>query len=201
MFWKKNNNNTSNETENIDYTQKVETLKEQFITELDTIKSVSKSDISNWVGYLNSIGVTPVGEEQRAEAKTKGLTIPKTAFPSEYRAALVVLKKKTKNTVVMLHRDIKAADELSAEFELEEFTDKYLKKMVKKELKRYIELSRPKVSVTDIFANASKSMNKYSPKEVGDKSYSIKCKTCGAARLEEDQYDVCFYCGTPLFKK
>jgi len=166
MFWKKNNN-TSNETENIDYTQKVETLKEQFITELDTIKSVSKSDISNWVGYLNSIGVTPVGEEQRAEAKTKGLTIPKTAFPSEYRAALVVLKKKTKNTVVMLHSDIQAADELSAEFELEEFTDKYLKKMVKKELKRYIELSRPKVSVTDIFANASTSINKFAPKEVG----------------------------------
>ena len=73
--------------------------------------------------------------------------------------------------------------------------------MVKKELTKYLDLNKPSTSVADIFANASTSINRFSPKKVGDKSYSIKCKTCGAARLEENQNDKCFYCGTPLFKK
>jgi len=151
--------------------------------------------------YLNRLKINPIGEEERAQAKRKGLDIPAIAFPFEYRAALVVFKKRIKEIVVVLKHDIEIIDNRIAQSELEDFTDKYLKKLIKKELKKYINLSKPKVSVSDIFANASTSINKFAPKEVGDKSYSIKCKTCGAARLEEDQYDDCFYCGTPLFKK
>jgi len=196
MLWK-----TNDKKKDIDYRNKIAILKKQFIEELDTIKSLSQADIKSWHNYLNSVLIIPVGEAQRKQAKAKGLNIPKTAFPSEYRAALVLLKKKTKAIIKVLSSDILAADDVIAQDKLEDFINKYLKKMVKKELKHYIDLSKPMVSVSNIFENASKSLNKYAPKEVGDKSYSIKCKTCGAARLEEDQYDECFYCGTPLFKK
>lgn len=198
MFW---NTKKSEESEYIDYSQKIIDLKEQYIDGLQTIKSVAQSDIESWKNYLNEVGVTPVGEGIRSQAKDKGLNIPTIAFPSEYRAVLVIFKEKAKTTVKGLKEEIEAAQKEIAKHELEDFTDKYLNKIVKKELKRYLELAKPKVSVADIFANASTSLNKFSPKEVGDKSYSIKCKTCGAARLEEDQYEECFYCGTPLFKK
>ena len=198
MFWKTKDNTKD---EKIDYRQKIVDLKEQFHEELDTLRLVAQSDIPSWHDYLKTIAVTPIGDIQRDEAKAKGIDIPKVAFPSEYRAALVIFKKKIRDIVVALKSKILAVEDDIAENDLEDFTDKYLKKLVKKELKRYIEKNKPNVSVANIFANASTSINKFSPKEVGDKSYSIKCKTCGAVRLEEDQYDDCFYCGTPLFKK
>jgi len=198
MFW---NSKKDSEEKNINYSQKIIDLKEHFIEELKTLKTKARSDIETWNAYIQKIGVEPIGIEQRNQAKVEGFKIPGIAFPSEYRAALVVLKKTTKATVASLGDEIKAAKKIIEEDELEDFVDHYLQKMVKKELTKYLDLNKPSTSVADIFANASTSINKFSPKKVGDKSYSIKCKTCGAARLEENQNDKCFYCGTPLFKK
>ena len=185
----------------IDYYQKIRDVKEQLFQELKEIKSISQSTIGDWHQYIETIGVIPIGEQQRIAAKDRGLSVPEIAFPSEYRAALVILKNKVKYTTSILENQIREANNDMALDELEDFTKKHLKKIVKRELKKYLELHKPKISVGDIFANAAKSHNKYAPQKVGDTSYSIKCKTCGAARLEEEQYGDCLYCGTPLFKK
>lgn len=51
----------------------------------------------------------------------------------------------------------------------------------------------------DIFKNASVGTKKYSSGFQSAKQHTIKCKNCGAPRLEEMQYDSCLFCGSKLF--
>ncbi|TPN86316.1 zinc ribbon domain-containing protein [Aquimarina algicola] len=196
MFW----NTPEEDNDHYEsYKQKVIQLKTKFHEEIDYIRSVAQTTVANWHEYLKTVEVTPVGETQRKQAQDTGLPVPKIAFPSEYRAVLVILDIKMQHLVDDLANEMRKANANKTLDLLEEFVSEYLDRMIVDELKRYLDASKPKISVSDIFANASTSLNKYSTKEVGDKSYSIKCSSCGAARLEEDQYDECFYCGTPLF--
>lgn len=157
------------------------------------------SNLTDWHAFLNELNINQVTSAQREAAKSTGLPIPKVAFPSEYRAVLELLKANTNPELKLLQEKVK--DDFDADDLLDEFVRRKYDSLIDDELGKYLEKSKPSVSVTDIFANASTSMNKYSvqEKDTGDKSYSLKCKTCGAARLEEDQYDNCFYCGSPLF--
>ncbi len=177
--------------------QKVRDFINLFTQELDEINIVANSNLERWHSFIEELGINPVTIERRNHAELTGLPIPKVAFPSEYRAVLYQLEYRTKRQVKVLQTEVE--DDFDADDVLDEFVRRKLNSLTKNELKKYLNASKPAVSVLDIFANASTSLNKYSVKETGDKSYSIKCNSCGASRLEEDQYDECFYCGTPLF--
>ena len=215
MFWKKNktsesnnSNSEKNSVEKDDSTEltkvlspvsKVKEFTSKFHSELESINKCAMSNLTDWHAYLNELIIAQVSNVQREAAKASGLPLPKVAFPSEYRAVLELLKTNTKPELHKLQQEVK--DDFDADDLLDEFVRRKFSSLIDDELGKYLEKSKPSVSVSDIFANASTSMNKYSvqEKDAGDKSYSIKCKTCGAARLEEDQYDSCFYCGSPLF--
>lgn len=64
----------------------------------------------------------------------------------------------------------------------------------------YYQKIKPFSGLGDIFKNASVGTAKYSTGLQKEKHMTIKCKNCGAPRLEEMQYDNCLFCGSKLFE-
>jgi len=64
----------------------------------------------------------------------------------------------------------------------------------------YYQKIKPFTGLGDIFKNASVGTAKYSTGFQKEKQLTIKCKNCGAPRLEETQYDNCLFCGSKLFE-
>lgn len=64
-----------------------------------------------------------------------------------------------------------------------------------------MEPEKKKPSLKDIFANAAKSTNKWSKDLKGAKAIMIRCKNCGVARDQINQYDKCAYCDSELFER
>jgi rRNA maturation endonuclease Nob1 len=52
----------------------------------------------------------------------------------------------------------------------------------------------------DIFKNAKTSTKNYSEGIGEARKSAIRCKNCGAPRLQEMQYDDCLFCGSELFE-
>lgn len=210
MFWKAKKSLPKNEkaqddssellSKKISPSETVNVFVEEFKTSLTKINELAKSNITDWHAYLKELDIATITIAQREKAKSSGLALPEIAFPAEYRNVLKRLKQDYKQQLKQLQKEVE--DDFDADDLLDEFVRRIYSSLIQDELGRYLNSTKPAVSISDIFANASPSINKYSVKkeDMGDKSYSIKCKTCGAARLEEDQYDDCFYCGTPLFK-
>ena len=71
---------------------------------------------------------------------------------------------------------------------------------IESKVKEYYQKIKPFSGMNDIFSNASTTMNKYSQGLQQEKHHTIKCKNCGAPRLEEMQYDNCLFCGSVLFE-
>ena len=65
---------------------------------------------------------------------------------------------------------------------------------------QYYQKIKPFGGLSDIFKNASSGTAKYSQGLKSEKQLTIKCKSCGAPRLEEMQYDTCLFCGSKLFE-
>lgn len=63
-----------------------------------------------------------------------------------------------------------------------------------------MEPEKKKSTLKDIFANAAKSANKYSDGLKDAKAIMIRCKNCGAAREQTNQYSKCAYCFSELFE-
>ncbi len=173
---------------------------EQHIAEFHVqLSSLQKKGLHNkdeWQSVLSNYKVTALTALELETIEKSGVPLTKSAYPVEFNRALtsfiqiaaqeteaLLLELKNSESVAMLHH---FKDELSS-----------IKQVT---LLSYIEQAKPKMNVSAIFQNAAPSLNQYSKYATTDKVESIKCKTCGAARLETDQYDVCFYCGTPLFE-
>jgi len=166
-----------------------------FNVDLRAAFEAALSNQSDWMEIKEKWKVENVGEQEINGFRKSGLPQPIGAFPIEFKLFLdkqvhFYLKKIKEETAFPKARAVMNA---LLDFEME------IRAAQETELSRFVQASKPKLSVADIFNNAAPSLNQYSKNTIADKSYSIKCKTCGAARLEEEQYDNCFYCGTPLF--
>ena len=67
-------------------------------------------------------------------------------------------------------------------------------------IKDYYQKIKPFSGMSDIFKNATGTINKYSTGLKGEKQYTIRCKNCAAPRLDTMQYDACLFCGSKLFE-
>ncbi|MDO5977332.1 hypothetical protein [Flavivirga spongiicola] len=170
---------------------------DQFNAKLKEINDTARSSHTKWRILLEQEGIEPSSEKDKQNARQSKQFNLAVAFPAEYRKVLQQLQKNTQSELESLQNRPTESSEASKL--LDSFNRFTLSDLVTIELQRYLGDIKPKVSMADVFANAAGSLNKYSAGDSGDKSYSVKCKTCGAARSEEEQYGDCFYCGTPLF--
>jgi hypothetical protein len=88
--------------------------------------------------------------------------------------------------------------ESDADWYWSDFNDR-LRDFIKEETDKYISQVKQKVGVSDIFANAFSGMNQFSQGLTESGTITKKCDSCGAPRLDTDQYDDCYFCGAPLF--
>ena len=107
------------------------------------------------------------------------------AFPIELRWAL--------EAIIQKHRNL-AADNQPLLDLVNGFS-------VEAELMRYQNKIKPFGGFNNIFKNAVSSTKNYSEGIGEARKTAHRCKSCGAPRLEEMQYDSCLFCGSELFEK
>lgn len=141
-----------------------------------------KGGDDNWNQFLNSYGVEPLPSNDKQALLNSEMKIAKGAFPIELRRVYekIISNHSTKG-------DPQLNDALSR-FDMET------------KVKEYYQKIKPFSGMSDIFGNASSSLHKYSAGMQKEKHHTMKCKNCGAPRLEEMQYDVCLFCGSKLFE-
>jgi hypothetical protein len=134
--------------------------------------SSPKGGSDEWNELVLNYGITPLSPDEKKLLLETGAKINKGAFPIELRRVYEKIKEKYSEH----------------EFDIES------------EIKNYDKKIKPSAALGSIFKNASDTSKKYSQGLKGEKHHTIKCKCCGASRLEEMQYDVCLYCGSKLFE-
>jgi len=141
-----------------------------------------KGGDDNWNKFLSSYDVTPLPTQDKQSLLNSEMKIAKGAFPIELRRVYekIIAKHSAKG-------DPELTDALNR-FDMES------------KVKEYYQKIKPFLGMSDIFGNASSSLYKYSAGMQKEKHHTMKCKNCGAPRLEEMQYDVCLFCGSKLFE-
>ena len=155
-----------------------ETLKD-FNRETDeafhTAWHAAKGGDAKWYQLMESYGAEPLTDKLKEELLNSEMKIAKGAFPIELRRVYQKLAEKY--------------PEDSKNFDMDAKTLEYYQKI------------KPFSGIGDIFQNAATGTAKYSQGLQNAKHTTIKCKNCGAPRLEEMQYDNCLFCGSELFEK
>ena len=140
-----------------------------------------KGGDETWYKLLEHYGAEPLSLKEKEQLMNSEMKIVKGAYPVELRR---VYEKIIAG--YLLKNDPQLNDVLN-DFDTE----------VK--VKEYYQKIKPFSGMNDIFSNASVSLNKYSEGMQKEKHHTIKCKNCGAPRLETEQYDNCLFCGSKLF--
>jgi len=155
-----------------------------------------KGGDTNWFEILKEFEVKPASTEQKNYYYSSGIPVGKGALPLELKKVYEALRFKA----IMAYRGKFQGIELEsdAEWYWDEFDDR-LRDFIKEDIDKYIGKVKQKVGVNDIFANAFSGMNQYSQGLTESGTATKKCTNCGAPRLDKDQYDECYFCGTPLF--
>lgn len=131
-----------------------------------------KGGDENWNRLLNNYGVKPLSDADKQVLLNSEMKIARGAFPIELRRVYEkIIEKYSVNN-----------------FDLDSKVIEYYQKI------------KPFSGLGDIFKNASTGTQKYSSGFQAEKQKTIKCKNCGAPRLEEMQYDNCLFCGSKLFE-
>ena len=133
-----------------------------------------KGGDAKWNEIMLGYGAEPLSEGLKKELLNSEMKIARGAFPIELRRVLEKVIAKYPND--------------SQNFDMDSKVLEYYQKI------------KPFTGLGDIFANASTGTAKYSQGLQGEKTKTIKCKNCGAPRLEEMQYDNCMFCGSALFE-
>ncbi|MEO6694208.1 MAG: TFIIB-type zinc ribbon-containing protein [Ignavibacteria bacterium] len=135
-----------------------------------------------WNQFLSLYGIEAISSQDKQSLLNSEMKIAKGAFPIELRRIYekIFEKYSTKG-------DPQLNDALN-NFDMES------------KIKDYYQKIKPFSGMSDIFGNASSSLHKYSAGMKKEKHSTMKCKNCGAPRLEEMQYDVCLFCGSKLFE-
>ncbi len=155
-----------------------------------------KGGDDKWFEILNTYQVQPASLTQKNYYYASGIPVIKGALPTELKKVYEVLRFQVVSIFMEKTGHIELEDEAKEQWE--NFNDR-LRSFIKDDIDDYISKIKQKVGVGDIFANAFMSMNQFSHglKESG--TQTKKCENCGAPRLDTDQYDDCYFCGTPLF--
>ena len=152
-------------------------LTKQFNTEIDKVSVAAfqapRGGDDNWNKVLESYGVQPLTQDIKDALLKSDMKIARGAFPVELRK-------------IYLQILAKYPDKVNS-FDMEGEVIKYYQKI------------KPFGGMNDIFKNASTTLTKYSQGLRDEKQSTFKCKSCGAPRLEEMQYDECMFCGSKLF--
>ncbi|MEO8665080.1 MAG: hypothetical protein ABI462_06260 [Ignavibacteria bacterium] len=141
-----------------------------------------KGGDEKWSTFLNSYNVSPLSSEDKEKLLNSEMKIAKGAFPIELRRVYEKILEKH------LSKGDAGVMNAIAGFDIES------------KVKEYYQKIKPFGGMSDIFKNASSSLTKYSEGMQKAKHSTMKCKNCGAPRLEEMQYDNCLFCGSKLFE-
>jgi len=143
-----------------------------------------KGGDENWNKFMNSYGVEPMSSKDREFLLNSEMKIARGAFPIELR--------KVYEKIILKHSaNASASPKLSEAMRSFDMESKVLE---------YYQKIKPFSGMSDIFKNASTGTQKYSSGLQKEKQHTMKCKNCGAPRLEEMQYDNCLFCGSKLFE-
>jgi ribosomal protein L37E len=134
-----------------------------------------KGGDAKWTEFMLSYGAEPLSEGLKKELLDSEMKIQRGAFPIELRRVFEKIITKHPNDSKSFAMDSKILE--------------------------YYQKIKPFSGLGDIFANASTGTAKYSQGLQKEKHNTIKCKNCGAPRLEEMQYDNCLFCGSELFER
>jgi hypothetical protein len=163
-------------------------LVKDFNTEIDSAFSAAflseKGGGQKWDMVLASYGVEPLSKEKKDMLLNSQMKIARGAFPIELRG---VYEKIIGKYTAASGGDQKLLGVLN-NFKIEDKVIEYYQKI------------KPFGGLNDIFKNATSGSAKYSQGLQKEKQLTIKCKSCGAPRLEEMQYDNCLFCGSKLFE-
>lgn len=150
-----------------------------FIKEIDeafqTAWHSEKGGSKTWYELMAKYNAEPLSQEQKNTLLNSEMKISRGALPIELRRVFEKICNKYQNE--------------SKNFDLDSKILEYYSKI------------KPFSGLSDIFANAATGTQKYSQGLQNEKQNTIKCKNCGAPRLEEMQYDFCLFCGSELFTK
>ncbi len=135
----------------------------------------------NWNKLLNDYGADSLTHQEKEQLLNSEMKIARGAFPIELRRVYQKITDKH------LQKNDAELNEVLKSFDIEA------------KVKEYYQKIKPFSGMSDIFSNASTSLKKYSEGMKKEKHHTIKCRSCGAPRLEEMQYDNCLFCGSKLF--
>lgn len=134
-----------------------------------------KGGDAKWDVIMQQYGAEPLPQQDRETLLNSEMKISRGAFPIELRRVFEKIGAKYPNDYKNFAMDQKIFE--------------------------YYQKIKPFSGLGDIFANASTGTAKYSQGLQKAKHSTMKCKNCGAPRLEEMQYDNCMFCGSELFEK
>ncbi|MGA2667954.1 MAG: hypothetical protein ABSF32_03450 [Ignavibacteria bacterium] len=143
-----------------------------------------KGGNENWNNLLNSYGLSPLPQNDKQLLLNSEMKITRGAFPIELRRVYEKIIEKHK---------MNAASSTLLSQTLSNFD-------IDSKVLEYYQKIKPFAGLGDIFRNASTGTQKYSSGLQKEKQQTIKCRNCGAPRLEEMQYDTCLFCGSKLFE-
>jgi hypothetical protein len=138
----------------------------------------------NWNSLLNSYGLSPLSESDKKMLLDSEMKITRGAFPIELRRVYEKIIEKHKLNAP----SSPLLSQALGNFNIDSKVIEYYQKI------------KPFSGLGDIFKNAATGTQKYSSGLQKEKQLTIKCKNCGAPRLEEMQYDTCLFCGSKLFE-
>jgi hypothetical protein len=133
-----------------------------------------KGGDEKWNSFMSTYGASPLSKEDRQRLLNSEIKIARGAFPIELRR--------------VYEKIIEKYGQLGLSFDMDSKVLEYYQKI------------KPFSGLGDIFKNASVGTQKYSTGLQKEKQHTMKCKNCGAPRLEEMQYDNCLFCGSKLFE-
>ena len=143
-----------------------------------------KGGDENWNSLLNSYGLSPLPESYKQLLLNSEMKLTRGAFPIELRRVYEkIVEKHTMNAP-----SSPLLSQALGNFDIDGKVREYYQKI------------KPFRGLGDIFKNAATGTQKYSTGLQKEKQLTIKCKNCGAPRLEEMQYDTCLFCGSKLFE-
>jgi hypothetical protein len=163
-------------------------LLSDFNSEIDTAFRTAwqsaKGGDENWNKLLTGYGAKPLSGEEKGYLASSSMKIAMGAYPLELRRVY--------DCIIAKHRANASSSQVLSQA-LNNFD-------MDTRIKEYYQKIKPFGGLGDIFKNAQTGTAKYSEGLQKEKQLTIKCKNCGAPRLEEMQYDSCLFCGSKLFE-
>ncbi len=165
-------------------------ISREFQTEVDHVFSVAiksaKGGDENWNNLLSKYSIMPLTDKEKEALLNSEMKIAGGAFPIEVRRVL--------HAILQKHIGLASQNET-----LLSFLQAYSVNMDKEVMKYYTRI-KPFGGMSDIFKNAKTTTKNYSEGIGEAKKSAIRCKNCGAPRLEIHQDDECLFCGSELFE-